>query len=61
MGAVSAAHNPRKIHGALEVVGLDPDTRVTASELNVVDRARLEIARALATKPVVLLLDEVMA
>lgn len=46
---------------ALEVVGLDPDTRVTASELNVVDRARLEIARALATKPVVLLLDEVMA
>src|SRR5690606_14893370 len=46
---------------ALEVVGLDPDTRVTASELNVVDRARLEIARALATKPVVLLLDEVVA
>src|SRR5690606_31984397 len=52
LGVVSAAHNPRKIHGALEVVGLDPDTRVTASELNVVDRARLEIARALATKPV---------
>ncbi|WP_238121004.1 MULTISPECIES: branched-chain amino acid ABC transporter ATP-binding protein/permease [unclassified Xanthobacter] len=46
---------------ALELVGLDPDLAPTAGELNTVDRLRLEIARAVTTRPKVLLLDEAMA
>jgi len=57
----SVAEAVAEARRALEVVGLDPDPTLTPSDLNVVDRARLEIARALATRPVVLLLDEVMA
>lgn len=45
----------------LERVGILEKTTERAKELNVVDRARLEIARALATRPSLLLLDEVMA
>lgn len=49
---------------ALEVLrfaGLDGKNDRLASELTLADKKRLEVARALATKPTVLLLDEVMA
>lgn len=49
---------------ALEVIhflGLEGQKGFLASELTLVKRKRLEMARALATKPSLLLLDEVMA
>ncbi|MFG1302279.1 branched-chain amino acid ABC transporter ATP-binding protein/permease [Xanthobacter sp. V3C-3] len=46
---------------ALGLVGLAADLAPTAGELNTVDRLRLEIARAVTTRPKVLLLDEAMA
>lgn len=45
----------------LEFVGLSSKARVSARELTLPDRKRLEVARALATKPDLLLLDEVLA
>src|SRR5499425_2874977 len=42
-------------------VGLGPRERVPAGALPLADRKRLELARALATGPALLLLDEVMA
>jgi branched-chain amino acid transport system ATP-binding protein len=45
----------------LEFVGLGGRGRALASGFNIVDRKRLEIARALATKPRLLLLDEMMS
>jgi branched-chain amino acid transport system ATP-binding protein len=45
----------------LEFVGLAPKKDLLAASLTLEDRKRLELARALATKPTLLLLDEVMA
>jgi branched-chain amino acid transport system ATP-binding protein len=45
----------------LEFVGLGGRGLLLASSFNIVDRKRIEIARALATKPKLLLLDEMMS
>ncbi len=45
----------------LKNVGLDERRDMLASKLNVAQKKRLELARALAQKPVLLLLDEVLA
>jgi branched-chain amino acid transport system ATP-binding protein len=45
----------------LEFVGLTPKKDLLAASLTLEDRKKLELARALATKPTLLLLDEVMA
>ena len=67
---VSVINSPRQTaHGgwqeqALEVldyVGLLSNETTLANGLNLIDKKKLEMARALATKPKVLLLDEVLA
>jgi branched-chain amino acid transport system ATP-binding protein len=45
----------------LEFTGLYPKKDMLAKNLTIADRKRLELAKALATKPKLLLLDEVMA
>lgn len=50
-----------KAHEVLELVGLDTVAKDRAGDLPLARRKRLEVARALATEPAVLLLDEVMA
>ncbi len=50
-----------KAHEVLREVGLARRASVRASQLTLSERRRLEVARALALEPVVILLDEVMA
>ena len=46
---------------ALAFVGLTPKSDMLASKLNVAQKKRLELARALAAQPIMILLDEVLA
>jgi len=45
----------------IDFVGLTPRKELLASKLNVAQKKRLEMARALAARPILLLLDEVLA
>jgi len=54
----AAAAESREI---LEMVGLASKAEFLVKDLTVMERKRLELARALATRPLLLLLDELMA
>jgi branched-chain amino acid transport system ATP-binding protein len=50
-----------KAREAIDFVGLSAHEQTAAKDLTTIDQRRLEMARALATQPRILLLDEVMA
>jgi branched-chain amino acid transport system ATP-binding protein len=58
---VSGADAAREASQALEVVGLSAMSATPTKDLTLVNQKRVELARALATKPELLLLDELMA
>jgi branched-chain amino acid transport system ATP-binding protein len=58
---VSGADAAREANQALEFVGLSAMSMTPVKDLTLVDQKRTEVARALATKPELLLLDELMA
>lgn len=59
--AVSLKEAEKESREILEFVGLGDKCNVVARNLTVPDRKRLEVARALAGRPHLLLLDEIMA
>jgi branched-chain amino acid transport system ATP-binding protein len=67
VGACFGREYPRLARGrqaaieALALVGLDDRLDTPAGQLTIVDKKRLELARALAARPTLLLLDEVLA
>ena len=58
---MSAADAAREASQSLEFVGLSAMSAVPAKDLTLVNQKRVGVARALATKPELLLLDELMA
>ena len=58
---MSGADAAREASQALEFVGLSEMRAVPAKDLTLANQKRVELARALATKPELLLLDELMA
>ena len=58
---IAPAHAAGEADALLERVGLKPRTGMFASQLTYIDQKRLELARALATRPQLLLLDEWLA
>jgi branched-chain amino acid transport system ATP-binding protein len=65
VGALNACRTVREAHAeaerVVEMLGLASKRSFPASALTLPERRLLEVARALATKPRILLLDEVMA
>jgi branched-chain amino acid transport system ATP-binding protein len=58
---ISGASAAREAAQALDFVGLSAMSAIPIQDLTLVDQKRVEVARALATKPELLLLDELMA
>jgi branched-chain amino acid transport system ATP-binding protein len=58
---ISGADAAREVTQALEFVGLSAMSATPVKDLTLVNQKRVEVARALATKPELLLLDELMA
>jgi branched-chain amino acid transport system ATP-binding protein len=59
--SMSSADAAREAAKSLELVGLSAARAIPARDLTLANQKRLEVARALATKPELLLLDELMA
>jgi branched-chain amino acid transport system ATP-binding protein len=59
--SMASADAAREATGFLEFVGLSALRATPAKDLTLANQKRLEVARALATKPELLLLDELMA
>ncbi len=59
--SISSAEAAREATGLLEFVGLSAMRATPAKDLTLANQKRLEVARALATRPELLLLDELMA